>query len=230
MGQPLSFPRGKLPPQRLMRDKRKVITAVVRFAASSAPSARELPAKPAEGESASKRVHSLSSGPLSLCRPRGDTSLTEGGGNKRASACKFAAFRLFCRCGGTFPMGKVGVARLRRSVVGGATFAYALLSRGPRRARLPRAVQSKARICRHLRRQRVQGEGRLCKKPLSLACLSSPSFCTSRKVAPPAGGTHVLIKRITSLQPFGLSLFRRLRRHLPPREGRASPKTAASRP
>jgi hypothetical protein len=47
----------------------------------------------------------------------------------------------------------------------------------------------KARICRKLRRMGFQREGRLCKKPFPLACLSSDSFRTSGKNRPPEGRT-----------------------------------------
>jgi hypothetical protein len=207
MGQPPSFPWGKLP--RAAADEeadRKSAPQSFVSPPLSAPSARELPAKPAEGESASKTVHLLSSTPLSLCRPRGGTSLTEGGGNKRASACKFAAFRLFCRCGGTFPVGKVGVARLRRSMVG-ARHSRTHRSHAARAERGSACGIRLARICRHLRRQRVQGEGRLREKPLSLACSFLAIFLHEQKGGAPGGRNPRPIKRAAALQTFGFRLF-----------------------
>jgi hypothetical protein len=52
-----------------------------------------------------------------------------------------------------------------------------------------RTVMGEARICNKLRRMGIQREGRLCKKPFPLACLSSDSFCTSGKNRPPEGRT-----------------------------------------
>jgi hypothetical protein len=52
-----------------------------------------------------------------------------------------------------------------------------------------RTVMGEARICNKLRRMGIQREGRLCKKPFPLACLSSDSFRTSGKNRPPEGRT-----------------------------------------
>jgi hypothetical protein len=105
----------------------------------------------------------------------------------------------------------------------------------PARTALTRPEQSEGPRAVRVRRARVtifgdresRERGGFVKSPSPWRVLSSPSFCTSRKVAPPEGGTHVLIKRTTSLRTFGLSLFRRLRRHLPPREGRGTDAAAA---
>jgi hypothetical protein len=126
----------------------------------------------------------------SAARGAAPPSQREGGTNAEVSA-SLQPFASSAAARGTFPVGKVGGRPFAAICRRGATFPHALLSRGPRRARLPRAVLSKARICNHLRRQRVQGERRLCKKPLSLACLSSPPFCTSGKAESPEGGTPV---------------------------------------
>jgi hypothetical protein len=52
-----------------------------------------------------------------------------------------------------------------------------------------RTVMRKARIYSKFRRMGFQREGRLCKKPFPLACLSSDSFRTSGKNRPPEGRT-----------------------------------------
>jgi hypothetical protein len=63
-------------------------------------------------------------------------------------------------------------------------------------------------------------EGRaLVKSPSLWRVLSSPSFCTSRKVVPPEGAALVLSKRTTAVRIYSLSLFRRLRA-APSPEGR----------
>jgi hypothetical protein len=52
-----------------------------------------------------------------------------------------------------------------------------------------RTVICKANAARRFRRMGFQREGRLCKKPFPLACLSSDSFRTSGKNRPPEGRT-----------------------------------------
>ena len=68
------------------------------------------------------------------------------------------------------------------------TFPAAPRLRGPSGAR-QRARQRKARRENNPRRMGFQSEGRLCKKPFPLACLSSSSFRTSGKKRPPEAVT-----------------------------------------
>ena len=57
---------------------------------------------------------------------------------------------------------------------------------------------SKARIDHNLRRMRVQGEGRLCKKPFSLACSFFTVFLHEQKDGAPRGASPVQNKSARS--------------------------------
>jgi len=69
-----------------------------------------------------------------------------------------------------------------------------------------RARQRKARLANNPRRMGFQREGRLCKKPFPLACLSSSSFRTSGKKRPPEGVTPAEAEKEDKLEETRLTL------------------------
>ena len=83
---------------------------------------------------------------------------------------------------------------------------YAGPSDIPRRTAIARAERSEAsrtrirlaRIGSKLRRMRVQGEGRLCKKPFSLACSFFTVFLHEQKGGAPQGASPVQNKLVYS--------------------------------
>jgi len=66
------------------------------------------------------------------------------------------------------------------------------------RSEASRTRISKARNCNNLRRMRVQGEGRLCEKPFSLACSFFTVFLHEQKDGAPQGASPVLNKSACS--------------------------------
>jgi len=72
---------------------------------------------------------------------------------------------------------------------------------GPARAERSEASRTRIRMARivdNLRRMRVQGEGRLCKKPFSLACSFFTVFLHEQKDGAPQGASPVLNKHARS--------------------------------
>jgi len=72
---------------------------------------------------------------------------------------------------------------------------------GPARVERSEASRTRIRMARigyDLRRMRVQGEGRLCEKPFSLACSFFTVFLHEQKDGAPQGASHVLKKSVRS--------------------------------
>ena len=72
---------------------------------------------------------------------------------------------------------------------------------GPARVERSEASRTRIRLARrycNLRRMRVQGEGRLCKKPFSLACSFFTVFLHEQKDGAPQGASPVQNKSVHS--------------------------------